>query len=48
MQKISRNLLLNIKGNKSEISELKRILENNMTNGVLSVPKEYGMFVCKN
>lgn len=26
---------------------LKKILENNMRNGVLYVPKEYGMFVCR-
>lgn len=30
-----------------ERAELKRILEKNMVNGVLRVPKEYGMFVCK-
>lgn len=28
--------------------ELMKILKSNMTRGVLSVPKEYGMFVCKN
>lgn len=27
--------------------ELKQILESNMKNGVLHVPKEYGMFICK-
>lgn len=30
-----------------ERSELKQILENNMVNGVLRVPKEYGMFICR-
>lgn len=28
-------------------NELQHILENNMVNGVLRVPKEYGMFVCR-
>lgn len=28
--------------------ELKSILKNNMIDGVLCVPKEYGMFICKN
>lgn len=27
--------------------DLKRILENHMVNGVLHVPKEYGMFICR-
>lgn len=27
--------------------DLKRILESHMVNGVLHVPKEYGMFICK-
>ena len=26
---------------------LKRILEKEMINGVLNIPKEYGMFICK-
>lgn len=30
-----------------ERAELKRIFETNMVNGVLHVPKEYGMFICK-
>lgn len=28
-------------------NELKQILENNMVNGILHVPKEYGMFICR-
>lgn len=31
-----------------EKAELQQILNNNMVDGVLHVPKEYGMFVCKN
>lgn len=31
-----------------ERTELKQILENNMVDGILHVPKEYGMFICKN
>jgi len=30
-----------------ERGKLRQILENNMVDGVLYVPKEYGMFVCK-
>lgn len=33
---------------KIERAELQQILNNNMVDGVLHVPKEYGMFVCKN
>lgn len=27
--------------------EVRRVLENNMSNGILYVPKEYGMFIAK-
>ena len=32
---------------KIERAELKQILEENMVDGILWVPKEYGMFICK-
>lgn len=38
--------MTNISGIKRDI--LKGILENEKVNGVLHIPKEYGMFVCKN
>ena len=31
-----------------ERDSMKRIFEQNMIDGVLEVPKEYGMFVCEN
>ncbi len=32
--------------NNIDIKELRQVLENNMVNGVLYIPKEYGMFIC--
>ncbi len=32
---------------KMDRASVRTILENNMVNGVLHIPKEYGMFVCK-
>lgn len=31
-----------------ERTELKRVFRDNMRGGILYVPKEYGMFMCKN
>lgn len=27
--------------------DIKKVLERNTVNGVLNIPKEYGMFVCR-